>query len=140
MTLLSFLRVFKLFSHIDESTQRPAKKHICSLLSTSLPQFLPVYILQRCTLSFQKKKLTTRNSSCRAKCSFLKCFLSYIYTVYFADTYKLDISFCSSSLWTHARSPPIALQKSLAPNHVCIFSLPLWKICEKWTVKYSLRY
>lgn len=43
----------------------------------------------------------------------------------FADTYKLDISFCSSSLWIHARSPPIALQKSLAPIHVCIFSLPL---------------
>lgn len=41
-----------------------------------------------------------------------------------ADTYKPAIRFCSSSLWIHAKSPPMALQKSRAPNHVCIFSLP----------------
>lgn len=57
-----------------------------------------------------------------------------------ADTYSLAIRFCSSSLWIHARSPPMVLQKSLASNHVCIFSLPPWKIYRKWAIKYCVGY
>lgn len=58
----------------------------------------------------------------------------------FADTYSLAIRFCSSSLWIHARSPPMVLQKSLASNHVCIFSLPLWKIYREWAIKHCVGY
>lgn len=64
----------------------------------------------------------------------------FLQTMDCADTYKPAIRFCSSSLWIHARSPPMALQKSLAPNHVCIFSLPPWKIYKKWTTKYCAGY